>query len=165
MTIGNCAHWPSCISAIIALIGHHAYLTSCLLAIVPIGHRAYQPSCRSAIVICSSSIIPIGHNAQPTCPSTTETIDHHAYQQSGLLSRLLSLSACLFSDNVCQNVTMPWGKKPLVIKIEEVFNFFFYLPIPFAVPLRPSKFQLFFTFPYHLLLIKLWKSFQFNSTG
>ena len=41
--------------------------------------------------------MPISHCAhKPLCPSAILLIDHYAYQPSGLLSRLLSLSACYY---------------------------------------------------------------------
>ena len=70
------------------------YLTAYDIWYEPIDHQAYRPS-------SLSTIEPINHQAyQPSSLSTIEPIDHRAYwpsslSTSGLLSRLLSLLACL----------------------------------------------------------------------
>ena len=77
----------------IAPIDHHTYQPSSLSTIEPIDHQAYQPS-------SLLTIKPIDHPAYRTLSlSTIEPINHRAYQPSslstsGLLSRLLRLSAC-----------------------------------------------------------------------
>ena len=89
--------------SIIEPIDHRAYRPSSLSTIKPIDHRAYQPS-------SLLTIEPINHRAyQPSSLSTIEPINHRAYQPSslstlGLLSRLLSLSACFFGFSVKLNL-------------------------------------------------------------
>ena len=101
----NCSYRPSGLSTI-RPIDHQAYWPSSLLTIKPINHRAYWP-------LSLSTIEPANHWAyRPSSLLTIEPIDHQAYRPSslltikpinnqaywltsGLLSRLLSLSACL----------------------------------------------------------------------
>ena len=88
----NCSYQPLSLSTI-EPIDHWAYQPSSLSTIKPINHQAYRPS-------SLSTIEPINHQAyQPSSLLTIEPINHQAYQPlslstSGLLLRLLSLSAC-----------------------------------------------------------------------
>ena len=87
-------------------IDHWAYRPSSLSTIKPIHHRAYQPS-------SLSTIKPIDHRAYwPLSLLTVEPINHRAHWPSSLstlalLSRLLSLSACLTSSTF-QDFILCW---------------------------------------------------------
>ena len=93
---------------------------TCLSAIMPISHHAHRLSCPSAIShhahqpLYPSTIKPISHcTHQPSCPSTIMPIDHYAYRPSGLLLRLLSLSACFRSSSS----TNQYNRKQMIPKI------------------------------------------------
>ena len=104
MSVCQSVHQSVCLSVTktpqplrIAPINHWAYWPSSLSTIEPIDHRAYQP-------LSLSTIEPLDHHAHRSLSlSTNEAIDHRTYQPSslstsGLLSRILSLSACSFID-------------------------------------------------------------------
>ena len=92
MPISHHTHRLTCPSANMP-IDQHAHLPTCPLANMPISQHAHQPTCLSANM-------PIGHHAhQPSYQSAIMPINNHAYHQSGLLSQLLSLSACSNFDS------------------------------------------------------------------
>ena len=66
-----------------------------LMTINPFNHQAYH-------LLSLSTIKPINHQAyRPLILSTIEPMNHLAYWSSGLLSRLLSLSACFAKSYNC----------------------------------------------------------------
>jgi len=88
--IDHRAYRPSSLSSMkpIEPIDHRAYQPSSLSTIEHIDHRAYRPS-------SLSTIKPIDHRAyRPSSLSTIEPYRPLSRSTSGLLSRLLSLSAC-----------------------------------------------------------------------